>query len=75
MKIRILTPIASADWSFAPGQVVDRADLPAGAMAWVSVPLEDGSFRAVVVDADAVIEEATATAPEVAARRVKGRSR
>ena len=74
MRVRVLQSVASASWGFSAGDIVDLASVPpdeaACLRAFATVPLEDGTFRA------EVIEAAMAQTPETAMRvRAKGRRR
>lgn len=69
-KLRILMAIACASDGWRPGQIVDLADLPAGAEAWADTPLEDGSYRAEWVPEAAVTgPPETAMLPRAHGRR------
>ena len=76
MKVRILTPVAGVDFSFAPRQVVDQADTAAdlqeliNAGFAVEVPLA-GSEPAPVETATAEPQGETATPPKTRRRTRK----
>ena len=63
MKVRFLTSIASADWSFGPGDVAEIEDRVAA--AWIGA----GICEPAPVD----IEAATAEPPKKAARVTRAR--
>ena len=65
MKVRIVISIAG----FAPGAIVDTDETP-DALAWATVPLETGDYRAEVLD-----DVETAMRPGAPERATRGRGR
>lgn len=70
MKVRFLrmTDSAQPGFPFVPGQVIEVATLTPEVREWLK-PLDDGSYRAVVLDDEPEQAAAVIPTPEVAVMR------